>query len=381
MKVSLKETRLGLRNSTTRLPFRYGKACLTRCPQAVLRAVIETDGQSQAGYSGDCLPPSWFDKSPHKDFAQQIDDMLSVIAMAEHTYRETFAAPTPFFPAWHAAQQRVHEAAAQRGFTPLLASFGSSLVERAILDAMCRAARMSFAAAARANLFGIDAAAVFPELATCAPHDWLPAEPRRWIFVRHTVGLGDPITAADIAADERLTDGFPQALEEYVQQCGLRYFKIKVSSQLEHDLARLINIAEVVERHRGENYRVTLDGNEQYASADDFDALIAAIQAEPRLATFWQNTLVIEQPLERRIALDAKHTRGIGELSRTKPVIIDESDGRLDSYQTAIGLGYRGVSSKNCKGAVKSLLNAGLTWLHNGRGQRAEFVMTGEDLC
>ena len=70
MQLSLKETRVGLLNSTTRIPFRYGKACLTRCPQAIVRVLIEADGKRQAGYSGDCLPPSWFDKSPDKDYAQ-----------------------------------------------------------------------------------------------------------------------------------------------------------------------------------------------------------------------------------------------------------------------------------------------------------------------
>ena len=45
MRLALKETRLGLRNSTTRIPFRYGSACLTRCPQAVLRAEIEVGGR------------------------------------------------------------------------------------------------------------------------------------------------------------------------------------------------------------------------------------------------------------------------------------------------------------------------------------------------
>ena len=76
MQIALKETQIGLRNSTTRLPFRYGKACLTRCPQMIFRAVIEVDGQVQAGYSGDCLPPGWFDKTPGRSFAEQIDDML-----------------------------------------------------------------------------------------------------------------------------------------------------------------------------------------------------------------------------------------------------------------------------------------------------------------
>jgi hypothetical protein len=381
MKISLKETRLGLRNSTTRIPFRYGNACLTRCPQATLAAAIETARGTQTGYSGDCLPPGWFDKSPHKSFAEQIAEMLEVIAAAEATFREEFAHPQPFFSAWRTAEDRMHRTAAERSWTPLLASFGVSLVERAMLDAMCRAAGLSFAAAVRQNLFGIDAGQVFSDLRGLTPGDWLPPEPRAWVYVRHTVGLADPLTVEEIPPGERLHDGVPQALEEYIEQSGLRYFKVKVSNQLDRDLARLATVAALAERKRGGNYRVTLDGNEQYKSAEEFERLIDAIQAEPKLATFWQNVLAIEQPLERKIALEPEQTRGVRELGKRKPVIIDESDGIHDAYVQALELGYRGVSSKNCKGALRSLLNAGLTWLRNDCGRRSDYLMTGEDLC
>jgi hypothetical protein len=193
--------------------------------------------------------------------------------------------------------------------------------------------------------------------------------------------MADPLTSAEIAPEARLNDGLPQALEEYVAQTGTRYLKIKVANRADDDLARLTTIASVVERQRGADYHVTLDGNEQYKSADEFAALIDAIERTPALATLWSNTLVVEQPLERSIALDAAHTAGIRELARRKPVIIDESDGRLESFATALELGYRGASSKNCKGPIKSLLNAGLVWLANGRGERNDYLMTGEDLC
>jgi L-alanine-DL-glutamate epimerase-like enolase superfamily enzyme len=381
MRLALKETRLGLRNSTTRIPFRYGSACLTRCPQAVLQAVIEVAGRRQSGYGGDCLPPSWFDKSPGKDFQTQIDDMLAVIALAEKTFAEEFASPTIFFPAWQIAYERVHSRAAEWGLTPLLASFGVSLVERAIIDAVARAAQVSFAQLVRSEDLGIVPAHVHARLADLSVRDWLPATPTTSVFVRHTVGLGDPLLAAEIQPSERLNDGFPQALEEYVERTGTRYFKVKVSNRLDWDLDRLRTIAALVQRRRGDDYRLTLDGNEQYHSAAEFDELITAIEAAPELATLWQNTLLTEQPLARDIALDDRHTDGIRRLSRVKPVIIDESDGGLDSFARAMDLGYRGVSSKNCKGPVKSLLNAGLVWLANGRGKRYDFLMTGEDLC
>ena len=381
MRFVLKQTRLGLRNSTVRIPFRYGSACLTRCPQAVLEATIETGGHVQRGYSGDCLPPSWFDKTPGKSFARQIDDMLAVIGLAEKTLVEEAAAPVELFPAWLAAYERVHERAREWQLCELLASFGLSMVERAVMDGLARAANASFAEAVRANLYGIDPGEVHASLAGLKPADWLPAAPPRSIFVRHTVGLGDPLTAGDIAGGDRVDDGLPQALEEYIQRTGTRYFKVKVSGDLDRDVDRLRRIAALAEKHLGTDYHLTLDGNEQYKQADQFDALVEAIRSTAELETLAGNILAIEQPLDRHIALDEAHTAGIRELGRWKPVIIDESDAALGSYPEAMRLGYRGVSSKNCKGPIKSLFNAGLTWLANNRHASGEFLLTGEDLC
>jgi hypothetical protein len=418
MRFSLKATRLGLRNSTTRIPFRYGNTCLTRCPQAVLEATIEVGDASaasrtQTGYSGDCLPPGWFDKTPGRSFRQQIDEMLAAIALAESAFLELGRKPTMFFPLWLEAYRRVQVEARQKGMNPLLASFGVSFLERAIIDALARAAGLSFAQLVRQNLLAIDAGAVHPELAGLYPADWLPAEPSREVFVRHTVGLSDPLTVAEIKAEDRVDDGFPQAVEEYIERTGTRYFKLKLSNQPERDRDRLVALASLAQRHYGDDYCVTLDGNEQYKQPEDFSALVELLLGTSELATLWQNTLAIEQPLDRKIALDADATRGVRELGRHKPVIIDESDATLESYAQALELGYRGVSSKNCKGPVKSLLNAGLTWLRSGRlhsvsrhaesadrksdieahvrGRHAEracyddpavrYLMTGEDLC
>jgi L-alanine-DL-glutamate epimerase-like enolase superfamily enzyme len=412
MRFSLKATRLGLRNSITRIPFRYGNTCLTRCPQAVLEATIEVcdasaASRTQTGYSGDCLPPGWFDKTTGRSFRQQIDEMLAAIALAESAFLELGRKPTMFFPLWLEAYRRVQDEARQNGMNPLLASFGVSFLERAIIDALARAAGLSFARLVRQNLLAIDAGAVHPELAGLHPADWLPAEPSCEVFVRHTVGLSDPLTVAEIKAEDRVDDGFPQAVEEYIERTGTRYFKLKLSNQPERDRDRLVALASLAQRHYGDDYRVTLDGNEQYKQPEDFAALVELLLGTPALATLWQNTLAIEQPLDRKIALDADATRGVRELGRHKPVIIDESDATLESYSQALELGYRGVSSKNCKGPIKSLLNAGLTWLRNGHGgsrgigfqsvddgssrrhsgslshkdSSDRYLMTGEDLC
>lgn len=381
MRIALKETRLGLCNSITRIPFRYGSACMTGCPQAILGIVIEIDGRQHRGYSGDCLPPGWFDKSPEKDYQQQINEMLAAIALAERTFLDELANPADFFPAWMSVYERMMEAADEHNWETLLASFGLSMVERAILDAMARAAQVSFATAVRENLYGLDPGKIHHELAGLAVAAWLPEKPAQSIYVRHTVGLADPLTSADIPRDERLDDGFPQSLEDYITQTGIKYFKIKVSNDRDQSLQRLASISDLLDRHCTKDYQVTLDGNEQFARAEDFIAFMEALRSHPKLDKLLAATLAIEQPLERKIALDQDRASGIREICQFKPVIIDESDSTLDAYPRAIELGYRGVSSKNCKGPIKSLMNAGLTWQHNARGSRTDYLITGEDLC
>ncbi len=381
MRIALKQTQLGLCNSFTRIPFRYGNACMTSCPQAVLRVIIEVAGQQHAGYSGDCLPPGWFDKSPNKDYQQQIQEMLGAISLAEKTFLDELASSSDFFPAWRRVSERVHHSAQANQWEALLASFGVSMVERAILDAMARAAGVPFSTAVRENLYGLVPSDIHPELAGVKMTDWLPAKPAQAIYVRHTVGLADPLTTAEIPPPERLDDGLPQSLEDYITRTGMRYFKIKISNDRDHSLDRLATIGSLLDRHCGDDFHVTLDGNEQFARAEEFMDFLEAARSQPASAKLLAATLLIEQPLGRKIALDSSHADSILELCRIKPVIIDESDSTIDAYPRAIELGYRGVSSKNCKGPIKSLLNAALTWLHNARGRENDYVITGEDLC
>jgi len=127
-------------------------------------------------------------------------------------------------------------------------------------------------------------------------------------------------------------------------------------------------IASVLDRI-ADPYHVSLDGNEQYEDMQGVVVLWAAMKAEPRLRRLVDSVLFIEQPVKRSRALERK-VEGID-----KPVIIDESDDSLDAFPRAKALGYRGVSSKTCKGLYKSLINRArcAQW---GDG----YFMSGEDL-
>jgi hypothetical protein len=120
-----------------------------------------------------------------------------------------------------------------------------------------------------------------------------------------------------------------------------------------------------------EPYHASLDGNEQYEDVDGVLMLWERMQAEPRLKRLAESIVFIEQPIKRQTALAAD----LSALAARKPVIIDESDDSLDAFARAKALGYRGVSSKTCKGIYKSLINAArcAAW-------GPDYFMTGEDL-
>ena len=68
---------------------------------------------------------------------------------------------------------------------------------------------------------------------------------------------------------------------------------------------------------------------------------------------------LISTPIKRQAAL----SRPVTALAKYRPVIIDESDGELSTFPEALKLGYAGVSTKNCKGFYKSILNAEGRWI------------------
>ena len=358
------------------MPFRYGIATMTDVPQIIARLTFEIDGAAETGLAADLLPPKWFTKDPQRALGDEVDEMLRVIDAAVAAARSLRAA-TPFV-FWRELYSAQAAWAAGESLPPLLANFGTSFVERALIHAVCRRHRAGLAGALRTNLFGLELGALHPALAGMAPADFLPAVPPAEIFARHTVGLSDPITAADLPAGERLADGLPQTLDEVIRAYGQRHFKIKINGEAARDRDRLERMAAVLTRECRGGFAFSLDGNESFRDVASFRDYFRGLQAAPSLAVLWPHLLYVEQPWHRAVALSP----AIGELARAwperPPVIIDESDADLASLPSALELGYAGTSHKNCKGVFKSVANAGLLARRRAAGLPA--VLSGEDL-
>ena len=357
-----------------RMPFRYGIVTMTDVTHVILHVTFEIDGRAHEGLAADHLPPKWFTKDPNRPLVEEIAEMLMVIRTAVAIAR-TLKAPTPF-QFW----QQLYEAqgiwGAAHKIPPLLAHFGTSLVERALVDAFCRSIRLPFAAALRENRFGVDLGALHAPLAGTAPCDWLPTKPPEVVFARHTVGLLDPIEEADIATVDRVNDGLPQSLAACVKFYGLRHFKIKIDADVAWAKERLRSIAALLARECGGDYAFSLDGNESFRDPAVFAAQMRALLAETALRDFWRKLLFIEQPLHRDVALTP--AADWSAWPERPPIIIDESDAELGSLPAALALGYAGTSHKNCKGIFKGVGHACLLAQRRAAGKPA--MLSGEDL-
>ncbi len=371
VKFSIREIAFFERDVRLRMPFRFGVVTLTSAPQAFVRARIALeDGKEATGAAAEMLVPKWFDKDPGLSNEQNIDQLRASLALA----RDAYLAAGENTAFGHSIDNYGPQIAigATQGMNSLTACYGPALIDRALLDALCRALGVSFYEAICSNLPGITAPGWQADLTAFDMDDFLSQlSPSKTIAARHTVGLLDPVTAAE----KKLNDGLPETLAEVIARYGHRWFKLKVGGDAKADVERLVAIAAVLDRSK-EPYQATLDGNEQYASAAGALELWQRIRAEPRLKRLASSIAFIEQPVNRQHALSAD----VSALAEEKPVIIDESDDSLEAFPRARRLGYTGVSSKTCKGLYKSLLNAARCRLWNREEGAVRYFMSGEDL-
>lgn len=372
--IKLEEAEVLERPVHFRFPFRFGAARVTAAPQAFVRVRISCAlGRSAIGRSAEMMMPKWFDKSPSLAPGDNIDQLRISLRLAINAYRNA-GRNTPF--GLHALNEAEHHRQAAKLQLPgLVASYGLALVDRAVIDATCRLEGLSAVEAVRLGRLGINAATA-PDLAEfdlCAY--FATVKPATSMAVRHTIGLVDALTSADVKPGSRLDDGLPQTLEEVIAAYGHRHFKIKVSGHPVEDVERLIQVAAVLDAAT-DSYQATLDGNEQFGGSDAVGEFLERISNQPRLRRLRSSILFIEQPIARADAL----TTSLADIGGHIPLEIDESDGDMDAFMQARALGYAGISSKSCKGFYRSLLNRARVEKWNNEEKSSRYFMSAEDL-
>ncbi|MGC2713004.1 MAG: hypothetical protein WA366_06465 [Pseudolabrys sp.] len=352
-RIAVKSIDLSERRVPFRHPFRFGAVTVNEAPQIFVHVTIEVDGQRSTGAAAELMVPKWFNKDADLSAGDTIDQLRQSSAIARTLYLEHTTPDTAF--GLHAARNGTQVAACGKaGIPPLAANFGTAEIDKAILDALLRSQRTDFFNGMRINLAGLDAR-LTPDLDNSAISNFLTGRKvSQRIAVRYTIGMLDTL------------DSVREAI-----RAKYRFFKIKLCGDPEKDLVRLSELAALL---GDSDYQATLDANEQYRSIGDLDTLLKALQTDTALEALAARLLYIEQPFARENTWNFD----LRSLATRVAFIIDEADDSYDAFPRAKILGYRGVSSKSCKGLYKSLLNGARAARWNKAG--GDFFISAEDL-
>ena len=349
---------------------------MTEVPYVFVSSEVLIDGKLQQGISADGLPPKWFTKDPKTTFDHDLGEMYRVIRHAAELAQQP--KHVSFFEWWQHLYFEQLAWATEHRLSPLLANLGTSLIERSMLDAICRAKNTPFHQLLQSELLEINLGEVRLSLSGVSCRDFLPTKPAKSIYVRHAVGLGDPLCDDDVPTNEKLNDGLPHSLVASIRKYGLRYFKIKLSGNIQQDRERLVRLAELINTEATQA-KITLDGNENFNDIAQFKEHWTLYNQDRILRDFLQEDLLfVEQPIHRDFALQETVKETLEKWPDHPPIVIDESDGELSDLPKALELGYAGTSHKNCKGIIKGLANAATLALCQQSGQNV--ILSAEDL-
>jgi L-alanine-DL-glutamate epimerase-like enolase superfamily enzyme len=180
-------------------------------------------------------------------------------------------------------------------------------------------------------------------------------EPKPRMPLYHLVGALDPLVDSDLA--QRVGDGLPETLPEWIAANGLTHLKIKLNGDdLAWDVDRVVAIERVAaeaQAARGcRQWCYSADFNEKCANVEyvlDFLGRLGQ-RSPPALARLQY----IEQPTSRDLRANPENR--MHAAARIKPVVIDEALVDFQSLLLSRELGYSGVALKACKGHSEALL-------------------------
>ena len=201
---------------------------------------------------------------------------------------------------------------------------------------------------------------------------YLLQKPTARMPMYHLVGALDPLVYRELK--QRIADGLPEVLPEWIRYNGLTHFKIKLNGDdLKWDVDRVLSVGRVVnetEVDRGvHDWVLSLDFNERCPNVGYL--LDFLHQVKERSSLTYDRIQYVEQPTARD--LEAHRENVMHEAAKLKPVVIDESLTGLDRLLLAREMGYSGIALKACKGQTQSVLLA-------AAGQKYHMFLCVQDL-
>ncbi len=196
-----------------------------------------------------------------------------------------------------------------------------------------------------------------PEFKGEYPSRYVLREPKARMPLYHLVSAVDPIFESDIK--QRINDGLPETLAEWINYNGLTHLKIKLNgNDRKWDVERVLNVDRAsteTQKKRGVSRWVySLDFNEKCPNvAYLLDFLREVKQKSP---AGYERIQYVEQPTARDLKAHPENV--MHEAAKLRPVVIDESLTDVEALWLSRKMGYTGAALKACKGQSQSMIIA-----------------------
>ena len=311
---------------------RFGADELRSVPVLTARVSAEIDGEPVDGYAAEPLLATWYE-SPGTGSSEEL---LAALAASARDAGWAFegAGQGTLFELWVRARAEHVE----RDGKGLVQGFGIALVERAAMDAVCRARGFAFLNALRWNLLGFQPDLLAPELEGWNVSTSVQAVPPKRARARQTIRIDDALTSG------------PSSLTALIARYGVDAFEVELTGSPEEDLARLAELAPVLEEACYGTYDLTLHGNESFSSTEPLEELLAKLP--PALL---ERVRYVVEPFPRAEAFEHE----VRPLAR--PCLVDAADDRLEALPRALAHGYAGTTLRGAKGLSRALFALGHT--------------------
>ena len=366
-----KLTDITLRSVTTstqrfayRTPMKFGGRVVVDVTLLDVTVDVETrDGRRATGFGSMTMGSAWGWPS-HQVPSEAA--LAAMVALGQHLaafadrYREA-GHPLEITSDLAQQYQRLADAVTRDAGLPesmpkLAQLVAASPLEAAIHDAYGRALQAN-----SYNLLGPDfvntdlAHHLGPEFAGEYLDRYTLRQPKPQMPLYHLVGALDPLSEADVA--QRVADGLPETLGQWILADGLTHLKIKLAGDdLAWDVQRVAAVervaAETQPRRGCQTWHYSLDFNERCPNVQYVLDFLGKLREVAPAAL--ERVQYIEQPTHRDLRANPENK--MHAAARIKPVVIDESLIDLESLLLARELGYSGVALKACKGHSEALL-------------------------
>jgi L-alanine-DL-glutamate epimerase-like enolase superfamily enzyme len=362
--VRLLEVRTSSQHIRYRAPMKFGGRVMTDVALLDVEATVETrDGRRGSGKGSMPMSPAWAWPGGQLDMAKTLAAMLEFGRLSAEAAGKYSGCAHPLVIAhdlaadYDSLAQQAAKTAGLDAPMPKLAQLNAaSPIDAAVHDALG-----TTLGANSYNLLGAEFVDqdLGPMLSADFAGEYLDRytlrEPKPTMPLYHLVGALDPLVEGDMP--NRINDGMPETLGEWIAADELTHLKIKLNGDdLRWDVDRVVaieNVAAETQAKRGcREWWYSLDFNERCANVDYVLGFLK--QLEERSPSAFRRVQYLEQPTHRD--LRAHPENRMHAAAKIKPVVIDESLLNFDSLLLAREMGYSGVALKTCKGHSEALL-------------------------